>query len=397
MFVQELKKIWTKERILLIAVIVSAFTATFLLPRLRAVTVTQEGEDAFGTRTEITRDWLIRYGEEITPQEFEQIKQRYSESLSAGQAVISTEPCFAENQVFTYDDYLAYMQNALNGADGFSYDAFRKMRDLISANTAYSAMYYQEYERLMQNYENSMERKAYENERTLSGRAKETAASVLGTLRQAKGPGSPLPDEFVLSANRYFVNISVLCTILTLLIAAPVMVNDNGSNIRQEQYSSKTGRKIYRIQYLSMLFSLSAFTAAILFGYFLLWKNTGADAFYHCSIFSFQITEIPIFTNIEYGSYLSVLILLVFLLTNGIGGIVFYLSGTSQNHTEMLMKTLPVIFAGILVSLSFEDALFSENLFFRMTGIKGIEFIPAGLIFTAGVWVNRKGRRTHLP
>ncbi len=105
------------------------------------------------------------------------------------------------------------MQNALNGADGYSYDTLRKMRDFISANTEYSAMYYQEYERLMQNYENSIERKEYTQ-------------------------GSPLPDEFVFYANRYFVNIAILCMVLTLFIAAPVMVNDNGSNIRQGQYST---------------------------------------------------------------------------------------------------------------------------------------------------------------
>ena len=172
------------------------------------------------------------------------------------------------------------MQNALNGADGYSYDTLRKMRDFISANTEYSAIYYQEYERLMQNYENSIERKKYTNEIKLSGKAKEKAASLLGMQQQEKGQGSPLPDEFVFYANRYFVNIAILCMVLTLFIAAPVMVNDNGSNIRQGQYSSKTGRRIYRMQYLSMLFSLSVFTAAILLGYLLLWKSTVADDFY---------------------------------------------------------------------------------------------------------------------
>ena len=365
------------------------------MPQIRSVTVTHEGEDAFGTGTDIARDWISRYGAEIAPQEFEQIKQRYAESLSAGQAVISTESCFAENQVFTYDDYFTYMQNALNGADGYSYDVLRKMRDFISANTEYSAMYYQEYERLMQDYENSIERKAYTNELKLSGRAKEAAASILAALQQARGQGSLLPDEFVFYANRYFVNIYVLCMILTLLIVAPVMVNDNGSHVRQGQYSSKTGRKIYRIQYLSMLFSLPVFTAAILSGYLLLWRNTGADDFYHCNIFSFQIAEIPIFASIEYGEYIGVMLLLVFILTNGIGGIVFYLSGTSHNYIEMLMKTLPVIFVGILLSLSLEDALFNENVFFRMTGIKGSEWIPVGLIFIAGIWMNLKGSHTQ--
>ena len=144
-----------------------------------------------------------------------------------------------------------------------------------------------------------------------------------------------------------------------------------------------------------MLFSLSVFTAAVLLGYFLLWRNTGAYNFFHCSIFPFQNMEIPIFTGIEYGKYIYIMLLLVFILTNGIGGIVFYLSGTSHNYIEMLMKTLPVILVGILLSLFLEDVLFNENLSFRMTGIKGIEFIPVSFIFVVGILMNLRGHHTQ--
>ena len=393
MFIEELRKIWRKERILLIAIVMFVFTATFLLPQIQLVTHGEE--DASFVRFGIVRDWISRYGEQITPQEFEKIKQEYSESLSAGQAVISTEPYFAENYVFTYDDYLAYNQNALNGVDGYSYDTLRKMRDFISANTEYSAIYYQEYENLMQNYEESIATKEYDIETILSGRARESAISIMNVLQQTEGQGSPLPYDFAIATNKYFVNISILCVILTMVISAPVMVADNASCIRQGQYSSKKGRKIYRCQYISMAISLSVFVVAILTGYLLLWLTTGAGDFSNCSIFSFQIREVPIYTGVSYSKYIFVMMSLVFILTNGIGGIVFYLSGTSHNYIEMLMKTLPIVFVGIILSLSLEGAFFHTNFLFRTVGIRGIEFLSVGLVFILGILVNLKGSYTQ--
>ncbi len=177
MFVWELKKIWRKERILLIIVVVFTITLTFLLPNIRLVT--HKGEDAFAVNVEIVKDWISQYGEQISELEYEKIRQTFWENLSKGQDVIAAKPFFSENHVYTYEDYLAYSQNVLNGADGFSYDTLRKMRDIISENTEYSAMYYQEYENLMRLYEESVSRKTYTIEEKLSGRAKEAAKSVL--------------------------------------------------------------------------------------------------------------------------------------------------------------------------------------------------------------------------
>ena len=146
---------------------------------------------------------------------------------------------------------------------------------------------------------------------------------------------------------------------------------------------------------MSMVISLSIFVVAILIGYLLFWLTTGAGDFFDCSIFSFQIRDVPIFTGISYGKYIFLLMSLVFILINGIGGIVFYLSGTSHNYTEMLMKTLPIVFVGIILSLSFEGAFFHTNFLFRTVGIRGIEFLPVGLVFILGILVNLKGSYTQ--
>lgn len=80
----------------------------------------------------LAKECVTRYGEQITAQEYGEIRQRYFDALSEGQSIIAREPYFAKNHVFTYADYLEYEQNALDGVEGYDYGAVRKMRDFVS-------------------------------------------------------------------------------------------------------------------------------------------------------------------------------------------------------------------------------------------------------------------------
>ena len=389
MFLQELKKIWKKERIALFIIIVVLFSVTFLLPQIKFL---KRGEkDSAGVSVALTKECVTQYGEQITAQEYEEVRQHYFDALSEGQSIIATEPYFAENHVFTYEDYLEYEQNALNGVEGYDYGNVRKMRDFISQNTDYSAMYYQEYERLIQDYEESMEAKEYDIEITLSGKAKQIALETLDKFHEKEGQGSPLPYEFMAAGSRYLVNLSILCVISTLFIASPVMVIDNVNNMRSGQWSSRKGSKIYRCQFMCMAGSLATVVIVILAGGLLGWFTTGAFFFGKCSMFSFLSRTVPLL-QFTYAEYIMTAMGLIFILTNGIGYIVFYLSDTSHNYIEMLMKTLPVIFVGIIVSLSLEDAFFHTSYLFRLTSIKGAEFVPAALLFIIGIFLNYRKR-----
>lgn len=387
MFFQELKKIWKKERIILFIIIMVIFSVTFLFPQINFVK--RGEEDSAGVSIALAKEWVVQYGEQITSQEYEEIRQHYFETLSTGQSIIATEPYFAENDVFTYEDYLQYEQKALNGVEGYSYNNVRKMRDFISENTDYSALYYQEYRQLIQSYEKSMETKEYNIENTLSEKVRQMVLEALDKFHKEEGQGSPLPYEFIVATSRYFINLSILCIILTLFIASPVMVADNANNIRSGQLSSRKGRKIYRYQFMCMASSLAVSVIAILSGGLLIWSTTGAFFFKKCSMFSFLSTSVPLL-HFTYAEYVMTIMGLIFILTNGIGYIAFYLSETSHNYIEMLMKTLPVIFIGIIVSLTLENAFLHTSYLFSITGFKGVEFIPIALLFLIGLLINFK-------
>lgn len=389
MFLQELKKIWKKERIALYMIIMVLFSVTFLLPQLKFLK--RGEEDSAGVSAALAKECVTQYGEQITAKEYEEIRQHYFDTLSEGQSIIAMEPYFAENDVFSYEDYVKYEQNALNGVEGYSYDNVRKMRNFILQNTDYSDIYYQVYERLIQDYEESIETKEYNVKITLSGKARQIALEILNKFHEEEGQGSPLPYEFVAAGSRYFVKLSILCVILTLFIASPVMVSDNANNLRSGQWSSRKGRKIYKCQFMCMAGSLAVSVTMILAGGLWAWFTTGAFFFGKCSMFSFLSISIPLL-HVTYAGYVMMMIGLIFILTNGIGYIAFYLSAASHNYMEMLMKTLPVIFVGIIVSLTLENAFLHTSYLFRLTSIKGAELVPVVLLFLIGILLNLKKR-----
>ena len=389
MFFQELKKIWKKERIVLYMMIIVIFSGTFLLPQIKFLK--RGEEDSAGVSVALAKECVMQYGEQITAQEYEEIRQHYFDTLSEGQSIIATEPYFAGNNVFTYEDYLEYEQNALNGVEGYSYDNVRKMRDFISQNTDYSAMYYQVYERLIHDYEESIETKEYNVEITLSGKAKQITLETLNRFHEEEGQGSPLPYEFIAAGSRYFVNLSILCVTSTLFIASPVMVADNANNMRSGQWSSRKGRKIYRCQFMCMACSLAVSVIVILAGGLWAWFTTGAFFYGKCSMFSFLSVSVPLL-HFTYAEYVMTVMGITFLLSNGVGYIAFYLSATSHNYIEMLMKTLPIIFVGVIVSLSLENAFLHTSYLFRLTSIKEAEFVPVVLLFLIGILLNFRKR-----
>lgn len=248
-------------------------------------------------------------------------------------------------------------------------------------------MYYQVYERFIQDYEESIETKEYNIEIILSGKAKQIALETLDKFYEEEGQGSPLPYEFMATGGRYFVNLSILCVISTLFIASPVMVADNANNLRPGQWSSRKGRKIYRCQFMCMAGSLAAAVIVVLTGGLLGWVTTGALFFGRCSMFSFLSDSLPLM-QFTYAEYIMAVMGVIFILTNGIGYVVFYLSGTCYNYIEMLMKTLPVVIIGIVVSLSLENAFLHTSDLFKLTRIKGAEFAPAILLFIIGILLN---------
>ena len=357
MILQELKKIWTPMRIVLLIVISILVYRSFLSPMVKHFEA-GEGVDAFQEKLSISRDWMMEYGSTIESEEFTDIENKYHEIIAEIEKSMVQKKAFVECDVKNYKEFLEYQTNTLNGKEGFDYPKFKEMDETLFSDTPYSSIYLQEYEKMMMDYEMASE-----------------------------GCYNVLPDEVIIYSTDFLRYLSLWCLIVVLMVAAPVMVNDVASNMNMEQYSSRIGRKIYKIQYFcTMLSVLLVEVVVIAFG-MAVWETTNAFDFGKVGLASFMYPVKPTL-HITYAEVFGLFMVMMGLMGIGVGSMAFCLSSCSNHMITMLMKVTPLtVIAGAYI-LSLENVFYENNLLYGFVHIPGIEMIVAIIIFAAGVIVN---------
>ena len=355
MFTAEMKKIWTFRTVLVIIIFSVLFFYSFLYQWIKPF---QWEGDSLNVRLDILSDWIARYGNTLGQTEFEEIENGYNNILYQARSVIGENGYFEENGVEDYGDYLDYEQKAINGYEGYDYSVYSKMRSLLAENTGYSRIWFQEYEKVMQEYREYGEEKS-----------------------------SILPFEVFVYTDNYLMYLAIWCLVCAFFIAAPVMVNDRENNIVAAQYSSRIGKKTYRMQYVCTMFSAFIVVSFIMVIGMLAWGTTGVFLLVGSDMSSFLNTEI-FAVSITYGKYIMLFIIMAYLLALGVSGILFFLSAHSPNMTSMLLKAIPALAGGILIVLLLQNALCESNLIYCLTGRKYCEVIVAAVVLMTGILLN---------
>ena len=344
-------------RIVLLIVISLLVYRSFISPIVKRFEA-GEGMDAFQEKLCISREWMMEYGTTIEAEEFADIEKRYDEIIAEIEKSMVQKKAFVECDVKNYEEFLEYQTNALNGKEGFDYPKFKEMDQTLFADTPYSSIYLQEYEKMMMDYEMASE-----------------------------GCYNVLPDEVIIYSTDFLRYLSLWCLIVVLMVAAPVMVNDVASNMNREQYSTRIGRKIYKIQYFcTMLSVLLVEVVVIAFG-MAVWEKTNAFDFGKVGLASFMYPVKPTL-HITNAEVLGLFMAIMGLMGIGAGSMAFCLSSCSNHVIAMLMKVTPLtVIAGAYI-LSLENVFYKNNLLYGFLHISGIEIIPAIIIFVTGILCN---------
>lgn len=362
MLMAELKKIWRPGTVLFILILSVLLYFSFMH---RWVKMFGYGdEESFSVKMDILSDWIDKYGYSIDRTDFVEIEAVYRSHLAQADSAIAGNDYFRDNGVNDYEDFLDYKQNYVTQED---YDAntyreiantYRKMVRLIKENSGYSTIYFQEYKNLIQQYRDFSER-----------------------------GDSILPYEVMVFTNNYLVYLAVWCLICVFFVSAPVMVNDRENYIVPAQYSSKKGKKVYRVQYASMVISSVFVVSVCSFIGMVAWKATGSFTYAGCNLASFLNREIPVI-SITYKSYVLLFLLLIYLIAVGMGSIIFILSAQSANIIVMLLKAIPVLALGLITVLLLQDAFSESNVMYQLINIKCCEVIIGTIIFVVGLTLN---------
>ena len=133
-------------RIVLLIVISILVYRSFLSPIVKRFEV-GDGVDAFQEKLCISREWMMEYGATIESEEFTDIENRYHEIIAEIEKSMVQKKAFVECDVKNYKEFLEYQTNVLNGKEGFDYHKYKEMDESLFADTPYSSIYLQEYEK----------------------------------------------------------------------------------------------------------------------------------------------------------------------------------------------------------------------------------------------------------
>lgn len=362
MHYEEMKKIWKPGTVALILGISILLFVTFMLRCIRPFQHS-DGSESTGMTLELCRDFMEQYGNNIEAEEFTEIEEAYQQFLDGTNEMISQTELFMQNGITDYEEYFQYMQKAILGYEGYDYNTYAKMRELIIQETGKSSMYFEIYEDFMEQYQSA-----------------------------TAGRTSILPFEILSYTNDYFAVMILWCLICTFFLSAPVMVTDRANHMTANQYAGKRGKKIHKIQYRCMNVSVLILVSMVTLVSILLWNTTGTLKYRDSGINSFLNSETSVIP-LTYGGLILCFILIAYFLTLGIAKIVFYLSSRSTNAINLLVKAIPVLAGGCLIGLFMSGLLCESNRIYQILSIPGCELLLAVAMFLTGVFINGRNYR----
>lgn len=160
--------------------------------------------------------------------------------------------------------------------------------------------------------------------------------------------------------SEYFTKLLLWIVICLAVLLSPLLVRDRMNRIEQLQLCSKTGRRIYYKQYITVLISaltLTTFLMLVIGGLFL---QNGTLLFADCSLFSFM--DYTSLILITYGTWWLLTIVMIYLTCIGMAGFLFFLSQFSRSYVGMIVKLLPtLVLVYIAFNYCFRNALLYDN------------------------------------
>lgn len=357
MVLQELKKIWTPMRVILLILVSVLMYTSFLSPNVRRFDTGGNGFDAFQEKMQISKEWIENYGDTIEPEEYSKIEKEFEEIIAQISVNMSQKEIFNECGVGSYEELLIYGTNAINGKEGYDYNKYKTMQEMLFEGTPYNFIYLQEYKKMVADYGEAIE-----------------------------GHNAILPREVFIYTTDFLMYLSLWCFVTVLLISAPVMVNDVASNMNKEQYSSKVGRRIYKVQYWCTIVSVLVTEIIVIAAGMAIWNTTDTFVFSGAGLNSFMYAIEPAL-DIRYADVFTLFVVIALLLGIGVGSITFCLSSRSSNVISMLMKVTPLAVVIGMYILGLGNAFYKDNVFYGLLHIPGIEVMIAGIIAVVGVVV----------
>ena len=282
-------------------------------------------------------DMKDSYGEFMDEEEFEDFKIKYEEAKKEADEYIQSREDFKQLGITNYDEFDS-MDMSNNELEKLHRDVvFLKKIDVF-----WELPWREEYIKVYENRDEFMLNNAKNKKQEV--RIKE----ILN-----KGMETSVFNEVVFSNyNELIEPVAMTILISVMFMITPIFFRDNKDKINYLQYTSKTGRGIFKKKIIAGLLAVFIITTLQLMCFFVLYSTNNVSMFFNCNINSIYNIIISWY-DLTFIQYIILTVVGVYILAFVFALISMVVSSIGQNYITLIGIQLPIALFTFKVLLNY--------------------------------------------
>lgn len=352
---------------------------------------------------QMAEQWVKRYGPTMEEDERRDAEKDVLAVEREMDEWIADQPEFAAAGIFDHHDWDDY-RNRTGKFENLSEDweeTVRILHDLLfgydyetnSSKNNDLGMRYQDIPGILQNYD--MRNELFDLDDPDYDYSQSQIANLewQNQLKKADGLRSLLPRDAFYNLYYPVIYFAILAVLGVFFLLSPYPVHDRLRDVRPLQWTSKTGRKLARMQFGAMLASAFLLTTAVLIPCFLTYLSTGDAIFFDCPVNGFM-SGINLSWNLTLGQWVTVCFLFCYIAALGAASFAYLLARSCSGYVSMLLKEV-LLFVPLIVAVFYlsigggiarsSNALYPVGTLDYATGIPGAGFLTVCFVLAAGI------------
>lgn len=285
----------------------------------------------------ISVEMVDNYGEYMDEREFEDFKSRYDELVKETDRYIQSREEFIKADITTYEQF----QNM--DTDNKELDKFYK--DIIFKRKIDIFWELPQRENFITLYEN---REEFRKDKPLNNQQERRIKELLKKGSRT----SVLPYMVLENYNDLIKPVCSLILIGIIFIISPIYLRDSKNKVNYLQYTSKTGRKIFKKKIAAGLLSAFIITTIQLIYFFTIYSLNNVSMFYKCninSIFNYRVY----WYDLTFIQYIVLTVVAIYSLAFIVTLISMLVSSIGRNYITIIGIQLPIALLTFIVLLRY--------------------------------------------
>lgn len=271
-------------------------------------------------------EMLEDYGRSMEDEEFTHFKEVYENEVERANQYLQENELAKEADISTYEEF-----RTTEGADKLgNYIMFEERVDLFWELQAR--------ENLINNYEGKdrfIER--------LYEKSNEQQKQRVDEIIHEDMLGSIFPSLIFDNYKSYIRQVSLIVFLSIIFILSPIYLGDRKNNIDYLQYTSKTGRHLFKKKALGAIIAAFIIITLELAVYFLLYTKNNIGMFLNSNILSIFNGSV-FWYNFTFIQYIILTIVGIYVMGFSIALIVSFISSLAPNYIAMIAIQIPLLF-----------------------------------------------------